>query len=231
MTIRSKNTFPTAHIALVMAASLITSVAAAQASDPFESFSPAPPAIADGASVVRITGSIDGEEISDFWDFSLNPDGVTTNGLMSSQISSSVGSAASLYFDNDFTQVSGIRPQGADQWYFRFTLGNAARRFEVYDAKESFSIPPGPYAMVTARRGPDGREYRHREFDEDNLIRATVSLWEYDKDNGTLRVAGSMLSVWTGSGDWLRFDFDVLLGGPDDRNARFNRNTFRYAFN
>lgn len=188
-------------------------------------FTPDVPQISGEDSRININGMVDGESFSFYWDFS-SAGSVTTNGLMSSQISSTIPGTASLYFDNDFN--SSDHAQGVNDWYLRFTLGNASTEYDIYNSKETFSIPQRPYSMITLRKGPSGTEFRHREYDSQNLISIIVISSEYDEVTNTLRIAGGMKSAW--GNDWVTADFNVLVGGPDDRQASLNQSTFQNSF-
>lgn len=186
-----------------------------------------PPEVSGDMSLINITGSVEGEALSMSWDFS-DVTGGFTNGLMSVQISSSLSGTASLYFDNDFSSSSGTRPQGEDEWYLRFTLGNASPSYTVYNSMETFSIPVAPYSLITLRKGPHGVEYRNRYYNSENLMSGVLSSAQYDENANTLRLKGSLRSVW--GDNWVQADFNVLIGGADDRQASSNSSSMEFSY-
>lgn len=189
------------------------------------SFTPNPPAITENESLVIITGVVAGESINIKWDFS-SAGFVATNGLMSSQISSTIMGTASLYFDNDFNQTD--YTQTNSDWYLRFTLGNASYDYQIYNSKKDFAIPYEPYCLITLRKGRYGTEFREAYYNESNLMSAMVTEFIYDEENNTLRLAGGIKSTW--GEDWVQADFNILMGGPDDRQKSLNQSTFKNSF-
>lgn len=191
------------------------------------SFTPAVVTLGALESRVVINGNVGGEDISFAWDF--QPVGLVTNGLLDSQIVSEFPDNVSLWMDNDFNAT--YNPQDAGEWYLRFTLGNLRKTDSVLNAKETFAIPERPYAMITLRKGPDGIEYRHREYDSTNKLCVIVTDVTYDTTANTLWLQGGLKSTWgADDADWVTADFNVLFGGTDDRKASLNKSTLEYCW-
>lgn len=188
-------------------------------------FTPQIPEIRSSESLIVIHGEVHGEPINFTWDYS-EVGGVITNGLMSTTISSTVPGTVSIYFDNDFNIPNNM--QGPNDWYLRFTLGNSAPGYTIYNSMETFSIPEAPYCLITLRKGSDGTELRNRYYNVNNLMTALVSQADYDPENNTLRMSGSIKSTW--GTDWIQADFNVLVGGLHDRQASLNQSSFKHAY-
>lgn len=181
------------------------------------------PAVKEDESRVLYFGSIEGEAIEEVWDFQPYK-GVITNGAMGVQISSSRSASVSIWLTTD---LGGTVYQKQNQWYLRITLGNLVPGDTLFNSKETFAIPAGPYSMITLRKGPEGTEYRHREYTQNNRMSAFITKSEYLAD-GTLRLEGALRSEW--GENWLQVEFSVLIGGPDDRNGKSNRSGMKYSF-
>lgn len=185
------------------------------------------PTTAADRSRVEITGEIDGDPIEIIWDFESIGRGPLTNGAIEvTQSSSRSVPAVSIQINSGY---GGIYMQQTGEWYASLYLGNFSPEDRVFNAKETFAIPDAPYSLVTLRRGPGGREYRHREYNANNLTCAVVETAEWNATTGTLRLTASLRSEWDGEG-WIQADFSVLLGGSDDRNGSSNRGTLQRVF-
>jgi hypothetical protein len=188
-------------------------------------FTPVVPALPDGTtSYVTIEGELSGQPFNLSWDYSER--GVVTNGLISTQISSSRPGTVSITFDNDFHDPD--NPQEADDYLVRFTIGSFMPGDTVANGKRTFTIPETVYAMITLQKGPAGTEYRHFEHNSNNLLTIRITDSAYDPLLNTLRLKGGMRSEW--DNDWVEAGFNVLIGGDNDRHASLNQSSFDYAF-
>jgi hypothetical protein len=182
-----------------------------------------PNAVATTASKIVIRGSIGGEQIAFEWDYKATGQGAATNGAMFAQVGATSHGGVNLSFDNDYTPTY---VQGPSDWYVRFTLGNALATDTVFNAKKTFAEPATPYSMITVRKGPSGTPYQHTEKDPANKTAAIVTQFTVDVTARTIRLVGGIRSQW--GSDYLQADFNVLVGGPDDRNK--NGGSIAYVF-